>query len=191
MMKKLLFNRKSACVQPLRALVEKQKHRTLAMWAIDCAGAVLVMFEQKYPAEKRPRQALEAGRKWMRGEIRMSAAKRAILDAHQAANEVDNDPVACAAARAVAHAAAAVHVETHALGLVFYSLTAIVRAAEPENVDDVVAKECQRYYDRLLHWEKCIDQREQKWAPFLLKDAPNKELLWRIKQEKRKIAESK
>jgi len=186
-MKKILFNRQSACIQPLRALIEEQKHRTLAMWAVDCALPLLALFEQKYPAEKRPRQALEAGEKWMRGEIKMPEAKRAILAAHKAASEVD-DLVACAAARAMGHAAATVHVETHALGLVFYGLTAMVYAADPADADDVVATACQGYYDRLSYWQVHIDQAGQNWAPFLLPDSPNKEKLLRIKNEQKKTS---
>jgi hypothetical protein len=153
--KKLLFTRESDCLQPIRELIEKQKHRTLAMWAIDCTGPVLALFEERYPQEKRPYEAIQAAKAWMRGEIKMPLAKKAILAAHNAATEVENDPAACAAARAIGHAAATVHVETHALGLVFYGLTAFVYATDPKENDDVVAKECKRYHDRLLYWEAC------------------------------------
>ncbi len=110
-MKKLLFTRESECLQPLRELIERQKHRTLAMWAADSAGPVLAIFEEKHPQDKRPREAVEAAKAWMRGEIKMPAAKKAIHAAHNAATEVEDDPAACAAARAMGHAAATVHVE--------------------------------------------------------------------------------
>ena len=183
-MKKLLFTRESDCIQPLRELIEKQKHRTLAMWAVDCAGPVLAIFEERYPQEKRPYEAIEAAKAWMRGEIKMPAAKKAILAAHNAATEVEHDPAACAAARAMGHAAATVHVETHALGLVFYGLTAFVYS-DPEHADAIVASECKRYYDRLKYWEVSIDNVDITWASFLLRDAvPNKESLLRQKKER-------
>ncbi len=182
-MKKLLFTRESECIQPLRELIEQQKHRTLAMWAVDCAVPVLALFEGKYPQEKRPYEAIEAAKAWMRGEIKMPVAKKAIHAAHHAATEVEHDPPACAAARAMGHAAATVHVETHALGLVFYGLTAFVYA-DPDRADAIVANECKRYYDRLLYWEANIDSLDVPWAPFLLRDTiPNKERLLRQKKK--------
>ena len=44
-MKKLLVTRTSEVLQPLRALIEEQKHRTLVLWAIDCGARVLPIFE--------------------------------------------------------------------------------------------------------------------------------------------------
>jgi hypothetical protein len=186
-MKKLLFNRDSECIQPLRELIEQQKHRTLAMWAVDCSGPVLNIFERRYPAEKRPYEAIEAAKAWMHGEIKMPVAKAAIHAAHNAATEVEHDAAACAAARAMGHAAATVHVETHALGLVFYGLTAVVYSTEANYADEAVAKELKRYTDRLLHWEANIENAGIVWAPFLLRDdLPNKERLLRQKKEQKR-----
>lgn len=181
-MKKLLFNRDSDCIQPLRSLIETQKHRTLALWAADCAEPVLTLFEERIVNDNRPREALEAAQKWMRGEIKMPGAKRAIHAAHNAATQAEYDPVACAAARAIGHAAATVHVETHALGLVFYGMTAMVYA-DPAKAEETVRAECARYYERLLYWEENIDKLQRPWALFLLKDAPNKELALRLKMQ--------
>ena len=86
--------------------------------------------------------------------------------------------------RPVPNAAATVQVETHALGLVCYGLTAFVYAAEPHRADSVIAAECAWFYDRLLHWAENTDQGETVWAPFLLRDdLPNKERLLRRKME--------
>lgn len=41
------------------ALVEKTDPKILAAWAIDCAERVLPYFEENYPEDQRPRQALE------------------------------------------------------------------------------------------------------------------------------------
>lgn len=179
-MKKILFSRESECLQPLRSLIELQKHKTLALWAVDCAEPVLALFEARVIGDSRPREAIEAARSWMRGEIKMPAAKRAIHAAHNAATQAERNPAACAAARAIGHAAATVHVETHALGLPFYGLTALVYA-DPAHAEQTVVEECARYYDRLLYWEANIDKLDLPWAPFLLKDAPNKEHALRLK----------
>src|SRR5215208_6326496 len=54
--------------------LDKQDHRSLVLWATECAEHVLPYFEQNYPKDNRPRNALEAGRAWVRGEIAVSEA---------------------------------------------------------------------------------------------------------------------
>jgi hypothetical protein len=182
-MKKLLFTRDSACLQPLGMLIEKQNHRTLAAWAIDCAPRVLAIFEARRPDDARPREALRAARAWARGEIKMPAAKKAAHAAHNAATDASGDPAACAAARAMGHVVGTVHVETHAMGLAMYGLTALAYDAGADGADAVVRAECDRLHARLLWWEKNADAEYPSWAPFLLREGvPNKELLLRLKQ---------
>jgi len=190
-MKKLLVTRESACLQPIRELIEKQKHRTLVLWSIDCAERVLPIFEEKYPQDKRPREAFEAAKAWATGKIKMPVAKKAAHSTHNAATAVaEEDPAACAAARAMGHVVGTIHVETHAMGLVMYGITAFVYAAEQKDVDDVIAKECNWFYNRLLYWEANIDKADTTWAPFLLNDDfPNKEKLLRQKKEQKQQQE--
>ena len=186
-MRKLLFSRESTCIQPLRTLIEQQKHRTLIAWVLDCAPRILDLFEKKYPEDQRPRQALEIAAAWARGDVKMPIAKKAIHAAHNAAASVEGDNVAQAAARAVGHAAATVHVETHALGLVFYGLTAFVYASDPNEADTVIERELTWFYDRLLYWEANIDKLDTTWATFLMRDdVPNKEALLRQKSDLRR-----
>ena len=87
---KVLFSRDSECLQDLIRLIELQKHRTLVMWALDCAQKPLSLFEAKYPNEHRPRKALELCESWARGTIKMPEAKSAILGAHAVAKELDD-----------------------------------------------------------------------------------------------------
>ena len=53
----------------IRELISKQDHRILVLWAADCAEHVLAYFEEIHPNDDRPRQAVEAGRAWLCGEI--------------------------------------------------------------------------------------------------------------------------
>ncbi|MBP1745075.1 MAG: hypothetical protein H6Q58_2053 [Firmicutes bacterium] len=184
-MKKLLVTRESAIIQPIRELIEKQKHRTLVSWAIDCAERVLRIFEERHPGDSRPREAVKAAEEWAKGEIKMPIAKKAAHAAHNAATDVADDPPACAAARAIGHVVGTVHVETHAIGVVMYGITSFVYAAHPEDADSVIGKELKWFYDRLLYWEANVDKADRKWAPFLLRDAPNKEKLLRLKKEQK------
>ena len=71
---KILFSRDSECLQELIKLIQLQKHRTLVMWALDCAKVPLKQFEAKYPDECRPRICLELCEAWARGKIKMPIA---------------------------------------------------------------------------------------------------------------------
>jgi hypothetical protein len=174
---KILFSRDSECLQELKMLKDQQKHRTLVMWALDCAKLPLAQFEEKYPHEFRPRKALELCEDWSRGKIKMPAAKRAILDAHAVAKEID-DSVYGALCHAIGHAGATVHVETHALGLPFYELTANVLKFGKDKYQKPVHERINYYYQRLIYWQENIDKVDFEWASFLLHDnRPNKEKL--------------
>ena len=179
----ILFSRDSECLQELIRLIEMQKHRTLVMWAFDCVRAPIEMLKERYPDEARPGRALELAEAWARGNVKMPEARRAILDAHAAAKEME-DRADIALAHAVGHACATVHVETHALGLVFYELTAVVLRAGLESYESAVEEKLRYYYDRLLYWQENIDKIQVSWAKFLLDDArPNKE---KVLNEKRR-----
>ena len=108
---------------PPRQRSGKQDHKLLALWAADCAQHVLPYFEDKYPDDLRPRQAIEAVRAWAQGEIRCGEARAAAWAAHAAARDTSDD-AARAAARAAGHAAATAHVATHARGVAYYAVKA-------------------------------------------------------------------
>ncbi len=185
-MRKMIVTRESPVLEPLRTLIENQKHRTLVMWALDCAKGILPIFETKYPKDKRPREALRAAKLWARGDIKMPIAKKAAHASHNAATEVIEDsPAAGAAARAIGHVVGTVHVETHAIGVACYGITAFVYDFIDEEQDEVINRVLTCMYDRLTYWEKQIDIMDKlktKWAPFLLRDdVPNKEKLLREK----------
>ena len=55
--------------------LDKKDHRSLVLWATECAEHVLPYFEENYPNDNRPRNALEAGRACVRGEIATSARR--------------------------------------------------------------------------------------------------------------------
>lgn len=103
----------------------------------------------------------------------MPEAKKAILEAHNAATDTKAFPAIEAAARAIAHAAASVHVETHAIGLIIYGLTALVYNGE----ESIIEQYLDYFYDRLLHYQNHYVSNDNNWAAFILKDKPNKEAL--------------
>lgn len=180
---KILFSRDSQCLQDLIKLIQLQNHRTLIMWALDCAKTTLEQFEAKYPDERRPRTCFELCEDWARGKIKMSIAKRAILGSHAVAKEI-NDNEYGALCHAIGHAGATVHVETHALGLPFYELTAIVLKYKKDSYSKPVNEKISYYYNRLLYWKENTIKLDLDWADFLLDETrPNKEKLLGEKRE--------
>jgi hypothetical protein len=112
--------------------LDERNHRSLVLWATDYAEHILPYFEEKYPKDDRPRNAVEAGRVWVRGEVAMNEARAAARGAAQTA------------ASAAGHAAATAHVAAHAAN---YAVTAATDAAVP--TDSATAKERDCQYRRL------------------------------------------
>lgn len=132
-------------------LVNKTDHKTLAVWAIDCAERVLPYFEEKYPQDQRPRNALETLQTWLEtGVFRMAVIRQASLASHAAAREVGEDNPARSAARAAGQAVATAHVPIHSIGAAIYALQAIHRATDASEADAAVARERDWQYRRLL-----------------------------------------
>lgn len=178
--RKVIFDRKSECLFELRCLIELQLHTTLVLWTLDCSKRFCSIFEEYYPNNQSVTNAIDRGWLWAQGKIKMPEAKKAILAAHNAATE-SGDIVAELSARAVGHAVATIHTETHALGLVFYGLTALIR----KNGVEVIDKEIEWFYNKLLYWQNQAKNDTRTWALFLLKDNDvNKELLLRKKETK-------
>jgi hypothetical protein len=111
-------------------------HRLIARWAINCSEHVLPLFEA-VSADTRPREALEAGRAWIRGEMRMMDARQAAFASNAAAREVTG--AAKFAALSAGQAAAVPHVAAHDLGAAAYAIKA-ARASAPASDADATAR---------------------------------------------------
>lgn len=73
-------------------LVRITDHKALAVWAIDCVERVLPYFEDKYPEDRRPRNAIETLQTWINiGVFRMDVIREASFASHAAAREVGED----------------------------------------------------------------------------------------------------
>jgi hypothetical protein len=137
--------------EPMLELVRKTDHKTLAIWAIDCVERVLPYFEEQYPDDPRPRNAIQTLRAWINtGMFKMAVIRQASLDAHAAAREVGEDSAARSAARAAGQTVATAHVPTHAMGAANYALQAIHRAASPADAAAAIAQERDWQYQHLL-----------------------------------------
>jgi hypothetical protein len=135
---------------------DKKDHRSLALWATECAERVLPIFEAKCSADDRPWEAIEAGRAWAQGLIPCKTARLAALAAHAAARDALN-PAAREAARAAGHAAATAHVAGHARHAAAYAVKAVRSHAHPNEADHVAEQERQWQIKRLpKHLRTCI-----------------------------------
>jgi len=133
------------------ALVNKTDQKTLAVWAIDCAERVMPYFEEKYPQDHRPREAIETLQTWIdTGVFKMAVIRKASLNSHAAARDVGEDSTARSVARAAGQAVATAHVPTHSIGAAIYALQAIHRAADASEADAAVARERDWQYGHLL-----------------------------------------
>lgn len=124
------------------ALAGSADHRTLAVWACDCAERVLPYFKEKHLDNDRPRKAIEAGRIWVRmGIFKMVNIRKASLASHAVAHEAEGTSAARSAARAAGQAVAVAHVSGHAIAAAVYAATAVRDGVEVAEADAAVTTE--------------------------------------------------
>ena len=135
----------------LRELIDTQSKATIRRWCLEYAEKKLLpIFEKHCPGDNRPRNAVNAAHDYIDGKVKFPVVKNIILnECHQAARELDNNPIAqgraaqaaaCAAARGVGQGSAVVHTLTHSLGLFFYAAAAVAyECVGPDATDEVYA----------------------------------------------------
>ena len=151
-------------MSPLEQILTESDQKMKAAWALDCAEHVLFYFEDMFPEDPRPREAIVTGRAWINDDVQTGDARNASVAAHNAARDVvstefsrkDKDPMsegegmqaaACAAARSAGQAVAVAHMEGHALHAATYALKA---ASYALGTDEAVKRERDWQYQRLL-----------------------------------------
>src|SRR5215213_7457927 len=97
-------------------------HKLLALWAASCAEHVIDLFESAQPGDRRPREAIEHARAWVRGEVKMTQARTAAGRAMAAARPLRGG--ARHAAYAAGQAGVVAHVAAHELGAAAYAIKA-------------------------------------------------------------------
>lgn len=185
---KILFDRKSSCLQDLRELICQQHHLTLVLWSLECVQTPMEKLIEKYPDEADIQLALEQAWLWAHGDVKISSAKRAILDCHAFAKKM-TDAADVALCHAVGQGCSTVHIETHALGLVFYELTAIIIECGYKDYEDAVMEKIRYYEERLKYWQENAPEYiyGKKWTEFLTR--PGKVNKEKLLLEKESVAE--
>ena len=148
-LRKMLGAADSPYILSLMRAIDTQSKATIASWCLDYAEThILPIFEKQRPGDGRPRHAITAARDWFEGKKKLPEVKNIILnECHAAARELDDNPVAQAAARACGQAAACFHTPSHSLGLAFYGAAAIAYGRvglgeKPEVYEQIAAVEC-------------------------------------------------
>ncbi|MDR1705106.1 MAG: hypothetical protein LBS19_10560 [Clostridiales bacterium] len=126
-LRKMLGDVNEPSVIALCNLIDTQSKDTIRKWCLDYAEEkVLPLFEKHCPGDERPRNAVNAAHDYLDGKVKFSIVKHIILnECNAAARELDANPVAQAAARAVGQGTSVVHALTHSLGLFFYAAAAV------------------------------------------------------------------
>ena len=127
----------------LMAVIETQSRETLSAWALDWAENHFLEIYEKYDAEDlRLRSLVDVCRECLEGERPLKEIKPFLKEAREAAKAAEKNPVAQAAARAVATAFAVPQTATNALGFTFYGAAALV-------YDAIGTEEKPEVYDRM------------------------------------------
>ena len=164
--RKMLGDVNSPSVVALRELIDTQSKDTIRKWCLQYAeDKMLPIFEKHYPGDDRPRNAISAAHEYMDGKVKFPVVKNIILnECHAAAHELDDNPIAQAAARAVGQGSSVTHTLTHSLGLYFYAVAAVA-------YDHVGLDESEDVYAAIAE-EVCLDY-TQALQTFAIADEPN------------------
>lgn len=166
---KILFDHNSVSLLSLINLIENSKHRVLILWAFFMVEQVCSQLKRDNVDDKLILNAVNITKSWSKGLLKMNEAKHSILTVHSMAKEFDN-PSIIAKLHAIGHGLSTVHVKTHALGLIFYELTSIVRDFGIEHFESHVIKRIDFYEKKLDYYSNTYDYINQVWASFLIEN---------------------
>lgn len=165
----ILFAKDSAFLADLIELIAQQNHRTLVLWAFEFADEATQQLLERHPSEKRFETVVMTAKDWAFAKVKMPVAKRAILDAHTAAKEMDSlEDIALG--HAIGQACSVVHTEGHAIGFPIYDLTSLVRKYGIPACKEIVENRKQQYIERLHYWREHYDDYPLTWAEFMMRD---------------------
>jgi hypothetical protein len=117
--------------------IPEWNRKTAVLFACDCAEHVLHFFEERYPKDKRPREAIQAAREYVDGKITIEELNKAAGAATRAARAAD------AAAWAAARVARAADAATRAADAV-WAAEAAARVARAAGVASAAARAAAR-----------------------------------------------
>ena len=153
--RKMLGKADSPYIVSLMRLIETQSKNTIVKWCNEYAREyILPIYEKDYPEDSRLKNALNASNEWLEGKMKLTEAKKVIKEVQIAAREVEGNPAAQAAARAIGATTATINTVTSSLGLAFYGSASIAYSTVGVNetldvYDEIAARECKNMEDAL------------------------------------------
>jgi len=108
----------------IEAKLDRLSHSDLVRFVAGCACHVLPHFQEVFPNDNRPGNAIQAAIAFSEGKLSVSECRKRAFDAHAAARTALTDS-ARNAARAAGHAAATAHVRNHAKAALRYALASV------------------------------------------------------------------
>lgn len=126
-LRKMLGDINDPSVVELMQIMETQSKTTLARWAIDYVKEhILRIYEKINSDDFRLRSAILASEEYLNGNKKLSEVKLVLKDIKIIPKELEEDPIAQAAARSIVTACGTIQTPTNALGFTFYSVAAII-----------------------------------------------------------------
>lgn len=161
--RKMLGKADSPYILSLMSLIETQSKNTIIKWCNEYAEKhILPIYEKEYPDDYRLRNSLNTVNEWLKGNIKLTEAKKIIKEAQIAAREAEGNPSAQAAARAIAATTTTINTITSSLGLAFYGSAAIayssVGVIENSDVYDEIAEKVCKSMEEALRKIAIIDE---------------------------------
>lgn len=146
-LRKMLGSLEDPHIVSLMSLIETQSKITLANWAITYAeDHFLSIYEKNYSDDLRLRNILSASKEYLNGTKKLNEVKPLVKEANIIARNIEENPVAQAACRAIATACGTISTPTNSLGFTFYGAAAIV-------YDQHGLSESSKVYDELASKE--------------------------------------
>lgn len=171
---KLLFNQASLDLGDLPLRLESCPRQVVVIFALEQSSELVGELERLWPGNSLFIKSLFLGYQWLQGQIKMAPVKKAILDLHQLAKNIERFPQYKSVSlkiRALGQGLATIHAPGHALGLPLYYLSAMVYD-NPEHYQAEVAIQVARYLSRLEYHQDHLDCYNIHWAPFLMTKKP-------------------
>lgn len=153
--RKMIGKSDSPYIVSLMKLIETQSKNTIVKWCNEYAREnILPIYQKYYPEDSRLENALNATDEWLKGNMKLTEAKKIIKEAQVAAREAEENPAAQAAARAIGATTTTINTVTSSLGLVFYGAAAIAYSSagvkeKIEVYDEIAERECKKMEEAL------------------------------------------
>lgn len=153
--RKMIGKSDSPYILSIMRLIETQSKNTIVKWCNEYAREyILPIYEKDYPDDLRLKNALDTISEYLEGNIKLTEAKKITKEVQIAAREVEGNPAAQAAARAIGATTATINTLTSSLGLVFYGSASTAYSTvgveeTPAVYEAITARECKNMEDAL------------------------------------------